>query len=128
MWKTKFEQSLSDKDNRLETYYRINPTLSEPLYISKVILETDRILLSRFRCGSHSLKIELGRFSRPHIPREERTCTCKQGLQTVLHCFTECPLIIPMLNKTYTNLKSIFEDDAICTNLMLICKILKVPF
>ena len=127
-WKYKFEQSLSDKDSRLETYLRINPMLCKPLYISKVMLETDRIILSRFRCGSHSLRIELGRFARPRIPRENRTCCCNHGLQTVLHCFTECTLVTPILDKTYTDLQSIFDDDMVCINLFHICKILKIPF
>ena len=127
-WQTKFLQLSGDIDSRMGTYIRINPTLSKPQYISQVMLETDRVILTRFRCGSHSLKIELGRFSRPQVPRMERTCICNNGVQTILHCFTECTLTTPKLSKTYTDLESIFKDNTVCTDILLICKILNITF
>ena len=125
-WKNKFEASLDDVDSKLETYYRINPTLQSDT--TNIMLETDRILLTRFRCGSHSLKLELGRFSKPRIPREQRLCKCKQGVQTIWHCFMECTLTYGHIQGNYCDLESIFKDEDVCHKLLLICKILKVPF
>ena len=128
LWKSKFEKSRNDVDSRLGIYIRINPALTKPAYISKVMLETDRELLSKFRCGSHSLNIEIGRFARPHVPREERLCRCNEGLQTILHCFNECEIVKPYIGRSYEDLEAIFNDDDVCMKLLMICKVLKIPF
>ena len=125
-WKLNFETASNDSDIRMGTYLPVNPTLSKPLYHSDLFLETDRLILTRFRCGSHSLLIEKGRFTK--IPREERLCVCNMGVQTVLHCFTQCPLTLPLLEKSYKNLQEIFEDNKICILLHRICNKLKISF
>ena len=126
--KEKFEATSQDIDCKLQTYYRINPTLSEPKYLREIMLETGCVLLTKFRCGSHSLNIEMGRYARPLIPRNQRLYICNQGIQTVLHCFTGCPIVLPHLQSNYIDLESIFQDKEICINLLMICKILKLPF
>ena len=109
-WKKKFEASLEDSDSKLGTYYRINPKLQTD-YGSRIMLETDRILLTRFRCGSHSLKIELGRYSTPRIPRDQRLCKCKQ-VQTLKHVLFECNLTQPIRNYNFpNNLRDFFADS-----------------
>ena len=123
-WKTQFEQLSGDIDSRLITYFRINPSLSEPQYISKIMLERDRVILTRFRCCSHSLKIELCHFFRPRVPREDRIFICNNGVQTILHCFTQRTLITTKLGNTYTDLKII---NSVCTEILLICEILNIP-
>ena len=65
-WSNKFDNANQDIDSRLETYIRINPVLSKPKYLDEIMLETDRVLLTRFRCGSHSLQ----------ITRNQRFCLC----------------------------------------------------
>ena len=72
-WKFLFN-SATDVDSRLGTYLKINPNLSTPKYISKTLFETDRQLLSRFRCGSHSLLIEKGRYMM--LNYDDRVCSC----------------------------------------------------
>ena len=121
--KRSFDNAAADHDSRLGTYLQINPTLSTPLYLSKTMIETDRLVLTRFRCGSHSLLIEIGRYNRTQ--RCDRICTCGIGIQTVLHCFTECPLVLPLLQKRYTSMQDIFENDDICFTLHSVCKALK---
>lgn len=79
-----------DCDSRLGAYILINPTLVKPSYDEK--LEFQRVCVTRYRTGSHNLKIEAGRT--PYIPREERYCRCNIGLQTVKHVLLECPLLI----------------------------------
>ena len=89
------------------------------------MFETDRMTLSRFRCGSHSLQIEIGRYV--GIDRERRLCKCGTGIQTILHCFKDCPLVTHLLSKEYNNLCEIFADENISLLLYKICKELKVP-
>ena len=89
------------------------------------MFETDRLILTRFRCGSHSLLIEKGRYS--DVAREERLCPYGVGVQTILHCFTECPLTRHLIEKEYMNLEEIFLDENVCLILLNICKVLKIP-
>ena len=114
-----------DIDSKLGTYLQINPSLSAPSYMFKSCFETDRLLLTRFRCGLHSSLIEKGRFM--NVPRCDRLCPCGNGIQNSLHCFSVCSLTLPILEKRYTNLKDIFEDEDICDLLHRVCKKLKLP-
>ena len=47
---------------------------------SEDITEFERVLITRYRCGSHNLKIEKGRYDR--IERNMRLCIC-QSVQTL---------------------------------------------
>ena len=80
----------NDRDSRLGTYMTINPTLTKPSYPGK--LEFQRVCITRYRSGSHNLRIETGRT--PYIPREDRLCRCNTGIQTIEHVFLHCPLLV----------------------------------
>ena len=70
-WKNLFVDEVNtDPDSKLGTYYRINPNLNSYILRPQLILEAERILITRFRTGSHSLAIELGRYT--NTPREHR--------------------------------------------------------
>ena len=122
-WKSNY--AAYDIDSKLGTYLQINPSLAAPSYMFKSCFETDRLLLTRFRYGSHSLLIEKGRFM--NVPRCDRLCQCGNGIQNILHCFSVCSLTLPTLEKRYTNLKDIFEDEDMCDLLHRVCKKLKLP-
>lgn len=81
-----------DSNSRLGTYFLVNPTLAKPSYAEK--MEFQRVCVTRYRTGSHNLKIEAGRT--PYVPRDERYCCCNTGLQTVKHVLLECPLLIEL--------------------------------
>ena len=124
-WKSKFDEAV-DMDSRLGAYAQVNLTSSTPKYLSELMFETDRLLLTRFRCGSHSLAVEKGRYS--NVPREDRLCSCGRGIQTILHCFTECPCTRHLFRgKEYASLSDVFRDEDICILLHKVCKVLKVP-
>ena len=113
----------NDADSKLGTYLRVNPTAYIPRPQS--LMEIERELLTRYRTGSHSLAIELGRFS--NTPRENRICACGVNVQTVLHIFTECQLTRSIADhQTYANLKEVFEDNNVHRKLLLICNKLKI--
>ena len=76
--------------------------------------------MTRFRTGSHALTVETGRYS--NIPRENRLCTCGTGIQTVWHIFAECPRTRPVVEKNYTTMNEIFEDENVHNVVLAITK------
>ena len=70
-------------------------------------IELERILVTRFRTGSHSLQIEIGRYS--NTLRETRLCLCGEAVQTVWHIFMECDLTSDIGNRNYLNIHEILE-------------------
>ena len=114
-----------DIDSRVGTYAQVNPTLCTPDYINATMFETDRQLLTRFRCGSHSLAVEKGRYS--NIPRDERLCSCGTDVQTVLHCFSDCPTTRHLFQgKEFTTLHDVFLEEDVCVLLHKMCKELRI--
>ena len=113
-----------DKDSKLGTYHRINPTLSSNVPAPQLTLEFERELVTRFRTGSHSLAVETGRYS--NTPRENRLCSCGTGIQTVWHVFAECPSTRTVVQKNYESMNDIFEDENVHNVLLAITKKLKI--
>ena len=79
-----------DPDSKLGTYLMINPELKSPEYEQK--FEFQRVLSTRYRTGSHNLRIEKDRRF-PNSKREDRVCQCNMGVQTVHHVIMVCPLL-----------------------------------
>ena len=113
-----------DSNSKLGTYYQINPSLSSCVPDPQLKLEAEREIVTRFRTGSHSLAIETGRYG--NVPRENRLCSCGEGIQTVWHIFAECPLTRTIVEKNYTNMSEIFDDDNVHTILLALTKKLKI--
>ena len=92
-FKTTFENkiraSAGDVDSRLGSYLVVNPSLSKPLFSDK--LEFQRVCISRYRTGSHDLKIESGRVT--GTARDERLCKCNRSIQTLSHVLLHCPML-----------------------------------
>ena len=114
-----------DPDSKLGTYLRVNPELKPFVPFPQNIMEGERKLITRFRTGSHSLAIELGRFS--NTPRPNRLCKCKVGVQTVWHVFNECPLTKHIHRNRFNVLKEVFIDPELSKLLLRITSLLKVP-
>ena len=103
-----------DPQGKLGTYARVNPTMETPQCYSTALpmFEPDRILLSRFRTGSHNLRIESGRWSR--LPREERMCRCGPHIQTLDHVVYSCNLLAEHRQHNHRDLEDFFKQpDAI---------------
>ena len=79
-----------DSDSKLGTYLMVNPELGPPEYNLK--LEFQQVLITRYRTGSHNLRIEKDRRF-PNSKREDRVCRCNMGVQTVHHVILDCPLL-----------------------------------
>lgn len=87
--------------SRRKTYLEINPSLcAHPIYLEKQkVPEKDRIAFTRFRVLSHSLAVEVGRWSRRgrgRLPLEERVRVCvetykrKCTLSSIAHSLNIC--------------------------------------
>ena len=86
-----------------------------------------RVLLTRYRSGSHNLKIETGRLCCPKIPRENRTCLCGLGVQSLRHCLFECTLLREVFQGVeYTTLEEAFNSPDIVNVLMNVERVLKI--
>ena len=79
-----------DENSRLGAYLQVNPDLIKPIFQRKP--EFNRVCISRYRCGSHNLMIEKGRFQ-PFVERNERVCKCNNGIQSLRHVVLMCPLL-----------------------------------
>ena len=107
-----------DENSRCGAYLLVNPQLYPPKQRQN-IFEVERIAISRYRSGSHSLRIETGRMSNPLVPREERICRCNTGIQTLHHVLFECPLLAELHEEyAFTSIEQAFNDEEIAQFLM----------
>ena len=118
-WDARIRQKAgSDEQSRCGVYLLVNPGLTPPTRKPN-LLELERILLSRYRCGSHNLRIETGRMCNPFLPRDERYCCCNSGVQSLHHVLFECPLTATIREEyAYTSIEEAFKEDDI-TQLLL---------
>ena len=79
-----------DEDSRLGAYFLVNPNLCKPSHDD--IIEFQRVCITRYRTGSHNLRIEKGRINTA-IERNDRICKCNTGVQTLKHVLLLCPLL-----------------------------------
>ena len=108
-------KGIQDPDGCYGPYIKLNPSLSSPEFYRDIkCMETDRLLLTRYRTGSHRLKINTGRVSQQQ--RHERLCSCLENIQTLEHVILYCPLTENIRNIYHINtqdLKDIFENQRI---------------
>ena len=110
----------------LDDYVLINDNLQSPKFYHEYILtEVDRHIVTRYRCGSHFLKINTGRYNRS--PIEKRLCKCKQ-VQTLQHVLFECILTEPMRHGNFpSNFNDFFTNSVFAaTKLCQMERILKI--
>jgi hypothetical protein len=85
--------------------YHVSPYLKE--VTSRVQLRH----LAQLRTGSHQLRVETGRWERPRLPRQERTCLrCDSGaVDDEHHLVFDCPAL-QELREQHAGLFSVSED------------------
>ena len=80
----------ADKEDNIvhRDYVSLSSDLTPPAFYSTYsLLESDRVLVTKYRSGSHHLKLLAG--SRYNTPRDRRLCKCKD-VQTLHHVIFEC--------------------------------------
>ena len=127
-WKAEIQKVHdADIDTKLGTYFLVNPEMKDPnLFYNGRTFESDRILLTRFRTGSHNLRIETGRHCYPKISRERRLCTCDDGIQTISHVLLHCRLLRHLQNEELDSVEKCFEWEGIYEYLLNASRILNI--
>ena len=116
-----------DINSKLGAYFLVNQNIKNPnLLYSKNIFEIERILITRFRTGSHGLLIETGRYHNPRRPRDQRMCSCKEEIQTVHHILIKCKLLQHLRVIELDTVEKYFEWDGIYNFLLHASKVLKI--
>ena len=83
-YRNNFEQKLrqkhgEDTESRFGAYVSVNPTFQPLVPRPQITMEIERMLVTRYRTGSHSLSIELGRYT--GVERANRVCLCGNFVQ-----------------------------------------------
>ena len=122
------QKGTNDADSCCGPYLKLNPSLLSPkFYHENSCLETDWLTLTRYRTGSHRLKINTGRHQR--IPRQDRHCICSDNVQTLEHVIFECRLTTPIrniYNNNTTKLNEVIEDENIINTSALLKSIERI--
>ena len=119
-------KSNEDPESRLGMYMQVNPHLT-PISPVENILECERVVLTRYRSGSHNLKIETGRLHNPTIPRDERLCRCNNGIQSLSHVLFHCPLLTELYREfNYTTIEEALKLPVITKFFLKMEKIVKL--
>ena len=122
-WNLKMNEAYNvDKDSTLGVYKTVSPALLPPKMNNRVF-ELERIRLSRYRTGSHNLRIETGRFQ--YIRREDRLCHCGESIQTLQHCILYCNMLNNR-NNTFTTLHDALNSENISYFLLEMEKTYKI--
>ena len=61
---------------KLCTYNMLNTDLTFEKYLECITNTNHRTKLARFRCSSHNLEIEIGRYNYRRVERQNRACRC----------------------------------------------------
>ena len=104
-------KSLTDNGGIYGTCLQINPNLIRPLfYKDYLISESDRLLLTKYRTGSHYLNVQKGRLI--NIQRSDRLCLCNSGVQDLHHIIFQCIVTQSIRDNNFacSNLEEFFSD------------------
>lgn len=84
---------INNIDGKLRTYFTFKDHFQTKQYLSTIKNFDKRRCLTKFRISSHKLKIELGRFSRPITPLQNRVCDhCLTIIEDEFHFLMQCPM------------------------------------
>lgn len=114
----------NDVNSPSHTYRLINPSLSAcNIYSNAYLPEHERILLSKYRLGSHYLPIETGRWTKPKTPQHLRLCNkCNSNeIGNLSHVIFDCEYTL-CVRSNCTHLENFFENNESTTLLKFVDK------
>ena len=82
---------MSSEAPMLENYRNTVEIETKPMIYSRYMNDGKRNIISRWRLSNHKLNIELGRYSTPKIPREDRKCLRCDVVEDEFHAIFVCP-------------------------------------
>ena len=106
MWRKEFiEKYASSNEGKFNTYSSFKDKFVYENYLEDVTNFNHRRALTKLRISNHCLNIEVGRYKKPPIPREERLCTfCLanniKSLHNEAHFILICPAHDDIRSKT----------------------------
>ena len=104
-------KTATERNSILNDYVKLNIELVSPAYYRTYMMnEYDRLINTKYRSGSHFLKIQTGRYTR--IDQSQRLCQCGQ-LQTLHHVIFECDKLDGLRDENIGNTLKEFFDNSI---------------
>ena len=93
MWKqqkTELYENCQDKP-KLKLYCRIMDIGCTPAYLQMPLTHVQKMFLAKLRLSALPLRIETGRYERPHLPTNDRIClNCSEGVEDEEHLLFSC--------------------------------------
>ncbi|MCG8113538.1 MAG: reverse transcriptase family protein [Candidatus Thiodiazotropha taylori] len=97
-----FNDTGQENGNKLRTYRLYKTILECEEYIKLPLNRDHRRILAMFRCGNLPLHIETGRYARPKIPADQRSCFyCSEKVENEIHFLIECPFYDDIKRKLF---------------------------
>ena len=98
--------SILQSEIKLRTYVKYKHDFKLEPYVTKLNFK-NRQELSRLRLSDHKLKVEVGRYTKPKTPLEDRTCTvCPNSVEEEYHFLITCPMYKEEREKLKRDLES----------------------
>ena len=101
-----------ERNSILNDYTKINELLTSPTFYKQyAIKEYDRLIITKYRSGSHHLKIQTGRYYQ--IEQAQRLCVCGT-MQSLSHVIFDCGRLDGMRHENLgSTLQQFFSDNQI---------------
>ena len=84
------------------SYYSAMGLNDKSIIYNSYMNDVRRGILTRWRLSNHKLKIEVGRYQRPIIPRDQRVCNVCEEIEDEAHVIFSCP-IYDRIREKYKN-------------------------
>ena len=100
-------ENLIREDGKLRTYLKIKTNFGYEKYLDILNDFFNRKSLTRFRISNHKLKIELGRYTKPYTPLDQRICE-KCDLNKIddeTHFFSDCSNFVKSRQDLFNKIK-----------------------
>ena len=88
----------------LRTYSKIKSSFGIAPYLDTVKNHKYRIAMAQLRTSSHTLAIERGRYARPKLHINDRTCNICGTVEDEIHLLIHCPLYNHERDATFSNI------------------------
>ena len=102
-------KTVVERNSILNKYITLNESLTSPTFYKQYLIkEYDRLIITKYRSGSHYLKIQTGRYNQ--IEQAQRLCVCGV-MQTLEHVIFDCVKLDGLRHENLgSNLQQFFSD------------------